>query len=104
MNIRTFGTSFMLMFLCGPAAFAQGRGGRGQAAAPPIAADNPQSLVRVQAAREIAGNDPFLNIPLNFFCIPGNPRANDTSAPELEPVKLWLHQVTRPARSRSSFR
>jgi hypothetical protein len=37
--------------------------------------DNPQSLVHIDAAKRIAGNDPYLKYPFDFFCIPSNMRA-----------------------------
>lgn len=42
---------------------------------------------RVDAARELAGND--LAVTYDFFCVPGNARANNFSAPPLEPVQLF---------------
>ncbi len=68
-------------------AFTQNRGERGAPVQPKP--DNPQSLAHVNAAKKIAGNDEFLLAPYNFFCIPANARANDSNAPELEPVKLF---------------
>ena len=72
------------IFLCLPVvlcvavtAFAQR--GRGEPQRP----DNPQSLVHVDAAKKLAGNDTFLAIPLNFFCVIGNARANNNNAPDL---------------------
>src|SRR5262245_49517205 len=51
--------------------------------------DNPQSLAHINAAKKLAGSDPFLADPLNFFCVAGNARAQNNNAPELEPVKLF---------------
>jgi metallo-beta-lactamase class B len=51
--------------------------------------DNPQSLAHVQAAKKIAGNDPLLTGPLNFYCTPSNQRGQNNNAPDLEPVKLF---------------
>src|SRR5437879_9256173 len=68
------------------AAFAQ-RGGRG--APEPQRPDNPQSLVHVDAAKKLAGNDPFLAKPLDFFCVIGHARANNNNAPDLEPTKIF---------------
>src|SRR5712691_10276375 len=56
-------------------------------AAPPPRPDNAQSLAHIEAAKKIAGTD--LTAPFNFFCIPANTRANNTNAPELEPVKIF---------------
>ncbi|HEY8521301.1 MAG TPA: MBL fold metallo-hydrolase [Gammaproteobacteria bacterium] len=41
----------------------------------------------VENARLLAGTD--LTAPFEFFCVPGNARPNDFSAPPLEPVKLF---------------
>jgi metallo-beta-lactamase class B len=57
--------------------------------AQPSRPDNPQSLARVNAARQLAGDDPFLAIPFAFFCVPGNARAQNNNAPDLEPVRLF---------------
>ena len=51
--------------------------------------DNAQSRAHIDAAKKIAGNDPLLLGPYNFFCIPANTRANNANAPELEPVKIF---------------
>ena len=73
-------------------AFGQ-EGARGQAgargAAPAPRPDNPQSLAHIDAAKKIAGSNPALMNPYNFFCVPANTRANNANAPELEPVKLF---------------
>src|SRR5262245_5497524 len=53
--------------------------------------DNAQSLVHVNAAKKLAGNDPFLANPLNFFCVIGNARAQNNNAPDLEPTKLFYN-------------
>jgi len=68
-------------------AFGQGRGERGTP--PPARPDNPQSLAQIDAARKIAGDDAFLRKPFDFFCVTANTRANDSNAPELEPVQLF---------------
>jgi len=70
---------------------AQGNGQR-QGGPPAPAApkpDNPQSLAHIDAARRLAGTDPFLKNPFDFFCIPANTRANNANAPELEPTKIF---------------
>src|SRR5437667_12773670 len=64
-------------------AFAQ------QRAAIPQKPDNPESLVHVEAAKKLAGNDPFLMKPYNFYCPIGAARANSQTAPDLEPVKIF---------------
>jgi metallo-beta-lactamase class B len=63
----------------------RGPGGRGGPARP----DNPQSLAHIEAARELAGDDPLLAHPFQFFCVAGNARAQNNNAPDLEPVKLF---------------
>ena len=63
---------------------------RGERGAPePPRPDNPRSLAHIDAAKKIAGDDPFLANPLNFFCVPGKARAQNNAAPALEPVKLF---------------
>lgn len=47
----------------------------------------PESLVHVDRARVLAGDD--LKVPFDFFCVPGNARPNNFSAPPLTPVKLF---------------
>ncbi|MGV3591627.1 MAG: MBL fold metallo-hydrolase [Gammaproteobacteria bacterium] len=47
----------------------------------------PEGQVHIDTARGIAGDD--LKVPFDFFCVPGNARPNDFSAPPLEPVKLF---------------
>jgi metallo-beta-lactamase class B len=61
--------------------------GRGATAGP--RPDTPQSLAHVAAAKKLAGTDPWLLSPYNFYCVPGNARGNNASAPELEPVRLF---------------
>src|SRR5690606_9529956 len=41
----------------------------------------------VENARRLAGTE--LTAPFEFFCVPGNARPNDFSAPPLEPVRLF---------------
>jgi len=55
----------------------------------PSRPDNEQSLSHVTAARKLAGDDAFLAVPLNFYCVPGNARAQNNNAPDLEPVRLF---------------
>lgn len=65
-------------------------GQRGERGAPqPPRPDNPQSLAHIDAARKIAGADPFLLNPFNFYCVAGKARAQNNAAPALEPVKLF---------------
>lgn len=54
---------------------------------PPPAPPTPESLARIDAARAIAADD--LKVPFDFFCVPGNARPNNFSAPPLTPVKLF---------------
>lgn len=61
--------------------------GRGAAAAP--RPDTPQSWARIDAAKKIAGSDPWLLSPYNFYCVAGGARPNNANAPELEPVRLF---------------
>ena len=63
------------------------RRGRGAAAAPKP--DNPQSLAHIDAAKKLAGTDPWLLSPYTFYCVAGNGRGNNAEAPELEPVRLF---------------
>jgi len=65
-------------------AFGQGRG-----APVPPKPDNPQSLKHTEAAKKLAGNDPFLANPYDFYCVAGHARANNSNAPDLEPVKIF---------------
>src|SRR6266576_469922 len=51
--------------------------------------DNPQSLAHVEAAKKLAGDDAWLNGPFNFYCVAGKARGNSTTAPAMEPVKLF---------------
>jgi len=71
-----------LTVLMAPATYA----GQGPQASRP---DNAQSLSHVAAARQLAGDDAFLANPFNFFCVPGNARAQNNNAPDLEPVQLF---------------
>lgn len=59
--------------------------GVGQTARP----DNAQSLAHVEAAEKLAGDDGWLKGPFNFYCVAGNARPNSTTAPAMEPVKLF---------------
>lgn len=51
--------------------------------------DNAQSRAHINTARGIAGNDAFLAIPYNFYCVAGNARAQNNNAPDLEPARLF---------------
>ncbi len=54
---------------------------------PPPAPPTPAMQVHIDAAAKLAAAD--LQVPFNFFCVPGNARPNNFSAPPLEPVKLF---------------
>ncbi|MGD2166805.1 MAG: MBL fold metallo-hydrolase [Gammaproteobacteria bacterium] len=43
--------------------------------------------MHIRTARQLAGTD--VTEPFDFFCVPGNARPNDFSAPPLEPVQLF---------------
>jgi metallo-beta-lactamase class B len=51
--------------------------------------DNAQSRAHVDAAKKLAGEDAWLHGPFNFYCVPGKARPNSTTAPAMEPVKLF---------------
>ena len=69
--------------------FALAAHGQGRGAPEPPRPDNPKSLAHIDAAKKIAGADPFLLNPYNFYCVAGNARAQNNNAPDLEPVKLF---------------
>src|SRR6266852_5858804 len=83
-NRISVSVGFCLMLSLAPLADGQGRG-----AVEPPHPDNAQSLAHTQAAKKIAGNDAFLNGPLNFYCVASNQRGQNNNAPDLEPVKLF---------------
>jgi metallo-beta-lactamase class B len=78
-------TIFSMLLWSMPGAAQQG----GRGAPEPPRPDNPQSLAHIAEAKKIAGNDPFLLNPYNFYCVAGNARAQNNNAPDLEPVKLF---------------
>jgi len=51
--------------------------------------DNAQSLAHIESARQLAGDDAWLNGPFNFYCVAGKARPNDTKAPAMAPVRLF---------------
>ena len=62
----------------------------GRAAAQNGAGGEPMDAVAqryIDSARGLAGTD--LTTPFEFFCVPGNARPNDFSAPPLKPVQLF---------------
>src|SRR5438552_1610705 len=77
----------VLYFIAGVAFGAGQRGER--SAAQPSRPDNAQSLADIDAAKKIAGDDPFLANPFNFYCVAGKARAQNNAAPTLEPTKLF---------------
>jgi metallo-beta-lactamase class B len=46
-----------------------------------------RAALHVENARQLAGTD--LGAPFEFFCVPGNARPNNFSAPPLTPVRLF---------------
>lgn len=54
-----------------------------------LASAQPPSTAQehIDTARRLAGDD--LLVPFEFFCVPGNARPNDFSAPPLEPVRIF---------------
>jgi metallo-beta-lactamase class B len=56
-------------------------------ASPSAAQDSAAAAAHVEEARSLAGTD--VTAPFDFFCVPGNARPNDFSAPALEPTKLF---------------
>lgn len=46
-----------------------------------------RAAMHVETARQLAGTD--LAAPFDFFCVPGNARPNNFSAPPLTPVRLF---------------
>jgi metallo-beta-lactamase class B len=87
MSIKPVAYPLLLLVLSvGVLAHAQ----RGERGAPqPPRPDNPQSLTHIDAAKKLAGDDPFLSNPFNFYCVAGKARAQNNAAPALEPVKLF---------------
>ncbi len=66
---------------------AQLDGARAQVAEADGGSAEARIAAHIENARQLAGAD--LTAPFEFFCIPGNARPNDFSAPPLEPVKLF---------------
>jgi len=71
--------SFLIALLLVSRAFAQEGAGASAAEA--------EAAMHVENARQLAGTD--VTAPFEFFCVPGNARPNDFSAPPLEPVRLF---------------
>ena len=63
--------------------------GAGAQRGQPPRPDNPASLAHLKTAQSIAGTDPFLAVPHNFFCVAGNARAQNNNAPDHEPTRLF---------------
>ena len=72
---------------CVMAAMTLSAFGQGRPATPAPRPDNPQSLARIEKAKQLAGTD--VTAPFNFYCVPGVARGQNDDAPELEPVKLF---------------
>jgi metallo-beta-lactamase class B len=53
----------------------------------PPAPPSPAAQAHIDTARGIAGND--LQVPFEFFCVPGKARPNNFSAPALTPTRLF---------------
>lgn len=54
----------------------------------PALAQSPASA-HIDAAKTLAGDDVWLQGPFNCYCVAGNARPNNASAPALEPVRLF---------------
>ena len=86
MNMRATTRPFRILLIW----LSLGTMGVAQRGAPqPNRPDTPQSLLHLDAAKKTAGDDAFLANPYNFFCVPGNARAQNNNAPDLEPTKLF---------------
>ena len=57
------------------------------AAPAPPSQPTPAAQAHIDKARALAADD--LKVPFDFFCVPGNARPNNFSAPPLTPVKLF---------------
>jgi len=82
---RTFIIGFLCLILSTAVSLHAQQRGAPQAPRP----DNAQSLEHINAAKKLAADDSFLAYPNNFFCVAGNARAQNNSAPDLDPVKLF---------------
>jgi hypothetical protein len=51
--------------------------------------DNARSLEHINAAKKLTADDSFLANPNNLFCVAGKARAQNNSAPDLKPMKLF---------------
>jgi metallo-beta-lactamase class B len=72
-------------------------GGRGAASGVTVTrspGDNPESLAHIDAARKLAGSDPVLTTPLNFFCAAVD---YNKPGPQLEPVKVFDNLFAIPS-------
>lgn len=69
------------------AGFIVGGAASSQSAAPGTDPAEAAALAHVEAARRLAGAD--VTAPFDFFCVPGNARPNDPSAPPLKPAQLF---------------
>jgi metallo-beta-lactamase class B len=85
--VRSFKIGIQCLILSTSVAVYAQRGERGAPQAPKP--DNAQSLAHLDTAKKIAGSDPFLANPYNFFCVAGNARAQNNNAPDLDPTKIF---------------
>ncbi|MBN1237520.1 MAG: MBL fold metallo-hydrolase [Gammaproteobacteria bacterium] len=60
---------------------------RSQSVEPDGTSAEARIAAHIENARRLAGTE--LTAPFEFFCVPGNARPNDFSAPPLEPVRLF---------------
>ena len=84
---KTFIIGLQCLILSTAVSLYAQRGERGAPQGP--RPDNAQSLEHINAAKKLAADDSFLANPNNFFCLAGNARAQNNSAPDLDPVKLF---------------
>jgi metallo-beta-lactamase class B len=89
MASRHVSSSSLLAVCCAALSLSSNAWGQARGAAVAPKPDNAQSLSHVDAAKKLAGDDRWLLAPFNFYCVAGNARPNNASAPELEPVRLF---------------
>src|ERR1700677_3496033 len=78
-----------------PSAFGQAAGrGKGAPTVTRSPGDNPESLAHIEAARKLAGSDPVLTTPFNFFCAAVD---YNQPGPELEPIKVFDNLYAIPS-------
>jgi metallo-beta-lactamase class B len=64
-----------------------GETARSQTVAADAGTPEAEALAHVENARRLGGSD--VTTPFDFFCVPGNARPNNPSAPPLKPAKLF---------------